>query len=90
MSEVRFINVPAFPEVSVKNLYHKMIKMEGMSQYFPDKYPKGRQCPREYMFSVWNTKTSDVVMEIVKHKNWVQYGTENEHVKEEFIVMTQK
>ena len=40
------------------------------------------------MFSVWNTKHPDVVMEIVKHANWVRYGAENEHVREESIVMT--
>ena len=40
MSEVRFINVPAFDEIAVKYLYSDVIKKEGMAQYFPDKFPK--------------------------------------------------
>ena len=41
MSEVKFVNVPAFDEIGVKYLYDDVVKKDGMSQYFPDKFPKG-------------------------------------------------
>ena len=39
---VQFIDVPKYDELSVKNLYEKLIKLDGMERYFPTKYPKGR------------------------------------------------
>ena len=54
-SMVKYIDVPHYDELSVKNLYDKFLQLDGMHQYFPDKYAKGRQCDREYMFNVANT-----------------------------------
>ena len=42
MSEVRFINPPAFDEIGVKRLYDEVIRQPGMAQYFPDSFPKGK------------------------------------------------
>ena len=42
MSQVRFVNVPCFDEISVKRLYAQVLQEPGMSAYFPDKYPKNR------------------------------------------------
>ena len=39
---VHFIDVPKYDELSVKNLYDKLIVLDKMKKYFPDKYPKGR------------------------------------------------
>ena len=46
MSDVKFVNVIKFDELSVKNLYNKLLVLDGMEQYFPNKYPKGRKCDR--------------------------------------------
>ena len=59
MEEVRFVNVPTFDEVSVKLLYEKVITNDDVIPYFPDKYPKGMQCNRAYMFNIWNTMHPD-------------------------------
>ena len=58
-AEVRHCNPPRYDEISVANLYDKCIKMENMSFYFPDQYPKGRNCNREYFFSVLATVHPD-------------------------------
>ena len=58
---VQFIDVPKYDELSVKNLYEKLIKLDGMERYFPAKYPKGRQCDRDYMFNVANTLHEGVI-----------------------------
>ena len=55
LHDVKFIQAPKYDEISVKNLYDKFIKLDGMAKYFPDNYAKGRQCDREYMFNVANT-----------------------------------
>ena len=39
---VEFIKVPKYDEISVKNLYDKLIALDGMVEYFPSSYPKGR------------------------------------------------
>ena len=40
--DVKWISVNRFDELSVKGLYADFIKMDGMAQYFPKSYPKGR------------------------------------------------
>ena len=60
-ADVNFVEVARFDELSVKNLYDKLIKLEGMPDYFPDKYPKGRCSEREYMFNIANTLHEAVV-----------------------------
>ena len=60
MREVKFINVTKYDELSVKSLYDNYLSLEGMKFYFPDKYPKGRCCDRDYMFNVANTLYEDM------------------------------
>ena len=42
MRDVKFINVVKYDELSVKNLYSKLLSLDGMGLYFPSRYPKGR------------------------------------------------
>ena len=41
MNKMNMCHPPAFDEIGVKNLYDKVVRLEGMSDYFPDKFPKG-------------------------------------------------
>ena len=41
MTDVKFVNVPSFDEISVKALYNKVISNPDVAIYFPTKYPKG-------------------------------------------------
>jgi len=52
LSEVKFIQVVRYDELAVKHLYKDFMAMPNMSYYFPDRYPKGRCCDRDYMFNV--------------------------------------
>ena len=54
-SEVKVCNPPKYDEISVLNLYEPCLELDGMSDYFPDKYPKGRMCCREYFFTILST-----------------------------------
>ena len=59
--DVKLVEVTRYDELSVKNLYKKFMELDGVSDYFPDKYPKGRVCDREFMFNVVNTLHEEVV-----------------------------
>ena len=40
--EVKICNLPRYDEISVMQLYDKCLELDGMKDYFPDAYPKGR------------------------------------------------
>jgi len=65
LREVKFISVTKYDELSVKNLYDDFMTLVGLKDYFPDKYPKGRQCDREYMFNVANTFYEQITNELI-------------------------
>ena len=67
LKAVNLINVPKYDEISVKNLYSQLIVLEGMKLYFPDKYNKGWQCDRDYMFNIANTLNPTIIKEVVEH-----------------------
>ena len=90
MSEVRFINVPTYDEVSVKALYDKVVSNPDIAVYFPSKYPKGMQCSREYMFNIWNTKEPEQVQAVLKHANSQRFTVKNDKVRENSIAITEE
>ena len=65
--DVNFIQVVKYDELSVKHLYDKLIKLPSMSSFFPDKYPKGKVCDREYLFNIANTLHPAVMKELVDY-----------------------
>ena len=67
MKDAKFVNVVKYDELSVKSLYSKLLQLDGMAAYFPDSYPKGRQCDRCYMFNVANTLHENIIKELVEH-----------------------
>ena len=75
MKDVRFINPPSYDETSVAHIYDKVVAMKGMSELFPDSYPKGRQCDRQYMYNVWNTVYPEAVKKVIEHANSLRYST---------------
>jgi hypothetical protein len=65
LNEVRYISVSKYDELSVKHLYEDLLALDGMRMYFPDKYSKGRQCDRAYLFNIANTLHPEVMKEVV-------------------------
>lgn len=59
--EAKRCNPPRYDEISVSNLYSKCIVLEGMADFFPDEYPKGRSCSREYFFTILATQYPEYV-----------------------------
>ena len=69
MPDVSFCNPPAYDEISVKNLYDKVVKQPLMKPYFPDNFPKGAQCDKAYFYNVWSTIYPEQVKETIEHAN---------------------
>ena len=88
ISDVKFINVPPFAEIAVKNVYSDVVKQPEMIDFFPDKLPKGCQSDRSYFYNIWNTKYPEQVKEVIDHANSVRYSTNNESVRQNAITIT--
>ena len=86
--DLKLIEVTKFDELSVKNLYSHFMTLEGVSMFFPDKYPKGRVCDREYMFNVVNTLHEEVVKEIVDHALIQRHILNEDFATKETIMIT--
>lgn len=87
MSEVRHCNPPHYDEISVAELYEPCVKLARMSDYFPDQYPKGRSCGREYFFSILATLHPDYTDKMLKKSKEVRFGAEGERQQSEVIEM---
>ena len=42
LQDVKFISVIKYDELSVKHLYDKFLGLDGVKDYFPSKYARGR------------------------------------------------
>ena len=65
LHDTKQVQVTKYDELSVKNMYDDFLSLDGMKDYFPDKYCKGRCCDREYLFNVANTLHFNVVQDII-------------------------
>ena len=88
MSAVKFCNPPAYDEIGVKALYEWVIKEPHMADYFPDKFPKGRQCDKSYMYNIWNTIQPEQVEAVLAQSNQVRHSLTAEKVRESAIIIT--
>ena len=81
ISDIRFINVPMYDELSVKRLWPEMQGSRDFMKFFPDKLPKGRLPDRDYFFNVMNTVNHEYTSELIKHANEQRHSME--HAREE-------
>ena len=87
-SEAKICNPPRYDEISVSNLYAECIELEGMADYFPDDYPKGRSCSREYFFTVLATLYPQYLQDLIKKSKLDRFSVEGEGSKNEAIVIS--
>ena len=66
---MRFVEVPHYPELSVKNIYPLMKKDAKFMSFFPDKYPAGKGPPRDYFFNLLSSLYPEYLREIMAHAN---------------------
>lgn len=88
--DMRYISTPRYDEISVKNLYDKLLRLEGMAQHFPDKYGKGRQCDRDFLFNIANTLHPEVMAELLEYAHAHRHDISGEKQAQETILATEE
>ena len=84
-ADVKVCNPPRYDEISVANLYADCMKLEGMKDHFPDVYPKGRSCSREYFFSILATKQPEYTKQLILNSKKQRFDGEDEDAVKERI-----
>ena len=88
-AEIKWIEVPGYPEISVKGIFPQFSKDPIFMSYFPDVYPVGKGPPREYFFNILNTMYPDYLEQILAHANKQRMTSEGETMKAESIKISQ-
>ena len=60
-----------------------------MSQYFPNKYPKGRQCDRDYMFNIANTLHEEIVTQLIQHALKQRHAVEGLKMQDDNVLINE-
>ena len=68
-SEMKYITVPAYDELSVQWLWPQLKKDAEFAKYFPDKFPKEKGPPRTYFFDIPNTLRPEYLAKLMAHAN---------------------
>ena len=90
IKEARHCNPPRYDEISVANLYDKCMLLEKMADYFPDEYPKGRGCAREYFFTVLATLHPEYTEQLLLNCKKVRYAVDETAEKKDAILMSEE
>lgn len=88
ISEVKFVNIPRFDELSVKNLYPRFKNDKLFMQHMPSKFAKGRLPDRAYFFNLLNTIHGDRVQEMVAYANKARFQGGSTGIDEETVLVT--
>ena len=65
LSEVKWVNVPKYDELSVKKFWPLMQDVTDFMKFMPDPLPDGRLPERAYFWNVLNTVNSDYVAQLI-------------------------
>ena len=84
-ADVNYVTVTKYDEISVKAMWPMLKKDPVFMSYFPDKYAKGKNPPRDYFFNVLNTLQPDYFKQVIDHANKERMTGEGEKMKAESI-----
>ena len=88
IADCKFINVPKFDELSVKNIYPLFAEDEAMMRHFSDSYPREKGPTREYFFTVLNTLYPEYLAKLIKHAHKVRFASDQPDNQAFEILMT--
>ena len=89
-SEIKPVDMGHYPEVSVKALYTDYSERPAIKPYMPPKLHKGRQCDKEYFFTVVNSICEGEITAIIHHANHQRNNVDEGELQKESITMTQE
>jgi hypothetical protein len=85
---VRFVNMPEYDELSVKNLWPHMQANPKFMRFFPDRLPKGRNPDRAYFFNVLNTIEEKYCQQLIVHANKQRHSGDGQGKEEQTIIIS--
>ena len=88
-SAVDYVTVPEYDELSVVALFPTLRSEKEFMQYLPDKYPKGKNPPRDYFFNVLNTVHPEYLAQLMAHASEQRMSAHGAAQKDETIKITQ-
>ena len=90
LSAVKLVTVPNYDELSVKNMWPHMRKIDEFMKFFPDNIPKGRLPAREYFFNIMNTINTEYVQQLIRHATEQRHSAANTDMQQESIVVSDR
>ena len=68
-TQVAYIQVPHYDELSVKNIWPMFQKDPTFASFFPSTWRKDKGPPRQYFFNVLNTLYPEYLQNVMAHAN---------------------
>ena len=69
IGKVKYVNVPYYDELSVKNLWPRVQFDAEFMKYMPDPTPDGRLPDRKFFWNVLNTVQPKYVKDVISYAN---------------------
>ena len=67
IGDVRFINVPKYPELAVRKMMDLIRDDEMLVEYFPNNIEKKRTIDRDWYFNIINTVHPGFLDQLIRH-----------------------
>ena len=89
-NEVIRLEIPAYQEISVKNLYEDAMKDAVLAKYLPTKEQLSNKLPeREFFFGVLCTLRKQYMQDIIEEASKKRFKISDDDPKKEGILMTE-
>lgn len=89
-NEVIRLDIPAYQEISVKNLYEDALKDPVLSKYLPTKEQLSNKLPeREFFFGVLCTMRKQYMQDILEEANKKRFRISDDDPKKQGIAITE-
>ena len=90
IAECKFVTVPQYDELGVKNVYPKFKADREVMQYLQDDYPKNRFPDRTYFYTILNTVHPDYVRDMIEHANNARYAPTGQDKELDTVVVNEE
>ena len=88
LSEVKFISIPHYSEMSVKVLWPHLKNDKIFMQYFPDRMPVNHLPDRSYFFNILNSTKPEYLKQALTHANKQKNSIEAEKNLQDSVLIS--
>ena len=90
IAECKFVTVPQYDELGVKNVFPKFIGDSEVMQYLQDEYAKNRYPDRTYFFTILNTVHPEYMRDMIAHANNARYAPFGQAKEHDTVVVNEE